>query len=56
MSNLTTHNICMRNVSLERIDQTIFLGVIVDKKLSFKCHVDTLSKKLSSATGAIKKG
>ena len=54
-SNLATQNISMRNVSLERVDQTKFLGVIVDKNLSFKGHVDTLCKKLSSAIGAIKR-
>ena len=47
-SNLTSQNISMRNVSLERSDQTKFLGAIVDKKLGFKGHVDTLCKKLSS--------
>ena len=54
-SNLATQNISMRNVSLERVDQTKLLGVIVDKNLSFKGHVDTLCKKLSSAIGAIKR-
>ena len=32
-SNLTTQNICMRYVSLERADQTKILGVTVDNKL-----------------------
>ena len=45
----------MRIVSLKRVDQTKFSGVIVDKKLSFKGHVDTLSKKSSSVIGAIKR-
>ena len=45
----------MHNVSLERVNKTKFLGVIVDEKLSFKGHVDTLSRKLSSAIGAKKK-
>ena len=55
-SNLTTQVISMRIVSLESFDQTKFLGVIDDEKLSFKGPVDRLSKKLSSAIGAIKRG
>ena len=54
-SNPTIQNISMRNVSFERLDQTKFLGVIVDENLSFKGHVDTLSKKLSSAIREIKR-
>ena len=45
----------MRNVSLERVHQTNFLGAIVDEKLSFKGYIDTLSKKLSNAIGAIER-
>ena len=40
---------------IERIDATKFLGIILDRKLGFKGHVDTLSKKLSCAIVAIKK-
>ena len=51
-SNLIAQSICMRNVSMERVDHTKFLGVIVDKKLGFKGHFDTLSA--IGATKAVK--
>ena len=51
---LFTKYFCMCNVSLERVHQTNFLGGNVDKKLSFKGYVDTMSKKFSNAIEAIK--
>ena len=54
-SNLIRQNVCMRNVPLERGDQSRILVVFVDKRLSFKGHADTLNKKLSNTIEAKKK-
>ena len=54
-SNLNTQNVCIRYVKLRRVDQTKFLGIVVDNKLGFEGHIYTLSKKLSSTIGAIKR-
>ena len=42
-SNLNTQNICIRNVHLERVDQTKFSGIIVTSEICFKGLVDRLS-------------
>ena len=51
-SHLNTRSICTRILHLERVNQTIFLGIDADSKFSFEVHIDRLSKYLSGAIGA----
>ena len=54
-SNLNKQHNSNIHVHLERVDQTKLLCIIIDNNSSSICHVDTLSEKLASARGAIKK-
>ena len=45
--------IFINGVSIKRVHETKFLGVIIDDKLSWKPHADYLHKKLKSACGII---
>ena len=38
---------------LKEVLSTKFLGVVIDNKLNWQAHVDTLHKKLKSATGIL---
>ena len=40
---------------IEEVSSTKFLGVIIDNELTWQPHIDMLSRKLRSATGAIKR-
>ena len=44
-------DIRIKNVSITRSSSVKFLGVIVDEKLSFKKHIEHVSKKLSIGIG-----
>ena len=37
-------NVIFDNVSLERVNSTKFLGVIIDENLTWKNHIDAISK------------
>jgi hypothetical protein len=43
----------INNIIIKRVKQTKFLGVIIDDKLSWKPHILSLNKKLSSICGRI---
>ena len=45
--------LCINGVELDEVEQTKFLGVIIDKNLSWAPHIDALSKKLRCNTGQI---
>ena len=47
--------ICIRNQIITRSKTQKFLGILVDERLSFKEHIDKISKKVSSGIGIIKK-
>ena len=48
-------NIYLENNKIEFVDKFNFLGLIVDKNLSFKPHIDMISNKISRATGIMNK-
>lgn len=45
----------LTDISLDFSDSTVFLGITIDSKLQRRAHIYTLSKKLSSATYAVRK-
>ena len=50
---LDSQNLSINSKIIKRVKQTKFLGVIIDDKLSWKPHILSLNKKLSSACGRI---
>ena len=48
-------NVILDNVSLERVNSTKFLGVIIDKNLTWKNHIDAISKTISRNIGMLTK-
>ena len=49
------HRLCINNHFIKEVDETKFLGVTIDKKLSWIPHINNLHKKLKSASGIIQK-
>ena len=43
------------DVSLKRVNSTKFLGVIINKNLTWKNHIDAISKTISRNTGRLTK-
>ena len=52
-ADIDSYYLSMNNKVIKRVRQTKFLGVIIDDKLSWKPHILSLNKKLSSACGRI---
>ena len=52
-ADIDSQNLSINNKIIKRVSQTKFLGVIIDDKLSWKPHILSLNKKLSSACGRI---
>ena len=50
-----TVNDSLDNVSLKRVNPTMFLGVIIDEKLTWKNHIDAISKTISRNIGMLTK-
>ena len=48
-------NITIRNETLERVYSTKFLGVLIDSKMNWKCHVHHINNKLSKCIGIMVK-
>ena len=48
-------NIKLDGVSLNRVSSTKFLGVIIDENLTWKNHIDAISKTISRNTGMLTK-
>ena len=48
-------NIELGGVSLQRVSSTKFLGVIIDENLTWKNHIDAISKTISRNTGMLTK-
>ena len=47
--------VILNNVSLERVDSTKFLGVIIVENLTWKKHIDVISKMISRNIGMLTK-
>ena len=45
----------INNQAIENTDQTNFLGIIIDKHLSFKPHINKLTTKISQISGVLNK-
>lgn len=54
-SNHKTLKIVVNDRELETVDKTMFLGMILDSKLSFNEHISRLFNKISKSTGIIKR-
>ena len=48
-------NISIDDRTIRRVDHTKSLGLTIDTQLSWSKHVDKISKKVSSAIGALKR-
>ena len=48
-------HINVKNVTIDKVEYTKFLGVIIDEKLSWKQHIEYVRKKLSKSTGILSK-
>ena len=48
-------NVILDYVSLERVNCTKFLGVIIDENLTWKHHIDAISKAISRNIGMLTK-
>ena len=48
-------NVKIQNTNIERVSVTIFLGVMIDAQLSWKCHIKYTCKKISKCVGVILK-
>ena len=48
-------NVILYNLSLERVNSTKFLGVVIDENLTWKHHIDAISKTISRNTGMLTK-
>ena len=48
-------NVIFDDVSLERVNSTKFLGVIIDENLNWKHHIDAISKTISRNIGMLTK-
>ena len=48
-------NIVLDDVSLEKVNRTKFLGVVIDENLTWKCHIDAISKTISRNIGVLNK-
>ena len=46
-------SINVKNVAIDRVSHTKFLGVVIDEKLNWKYHIDHIRKKLSKCTGIL---
>ena len=47
------NNFIINNVSISVTDSVKLLGITIDKKLNFKCHIEELCKKAFSQTKAL---
>ena len=53
--NFNTENFDLKinNHNIENVDQGLFLGTYIDKKLNFKSHIDYISSKISKSIGIL---
>lgn len=50
---LTTPTLKLNNIAIKHVTETKFLGVIIDDKLSWQPHINSLSKKLACSAGIL---
>ena len=55
LSPIDIADVHMNNVKIEYASSTRFLGVIIDDKLSFKLHINEITKKISKNIGVLYK-
>ena len=55
MFSVTFLNVILDNTVLDRISHTKFLGVLIDENLTWKYHIDCVSKTLSRNIGIMNK-
>ena len=48
-------SITLSNHSIDRLNETVFLGVIIDENLSWKPHIANVARKVSKSLGIILK-
>lgn len=48
-------HIMINNTNIERVQQNVFLGVIIDEKLSWKPHINYLCSKVAKCVGVMKR-
>ena len=48
-------SITLSNHSIDRVNETVFLGVIIDENLSWKPHIANVARKVSKSLGIILK-
>lgn len=48
-------NITIDNHKIEYVSNFNYLGIVIDKNLNWKCHIETLSKKISKTIGIMNK-
>ena len=48
-------NVILDDTVLDRVKYTKFLGVLIDENLTWKCHIDSVSKTLSRNIGIMNK-
>ena len=48
-------NIVLDDIPINQVSSTKFLGVLVDKKLNWKIHINTVCKKISKSIGILRK-
>ena len=53
--NVSNVDIYLDKTKLKRVDKTIFLGVTIDENLSWKNHIDGITKTISRNIGMINK-
>ena len=54
-STISNTTVMLDNVSVKRVEETKFLGVLVDQHLSWKSHISYVAKKISKTIGIISK-
>ena len=47
--------ISIENRDIERVYKTKFLGVVIDSKLNWRCHIDYIANRISKNIGIIVK-
>jgi len=51
--NVVTPDVCINGRIIDKVDEAKFLGITVDRKLSFIPHVDNVCKQVARATGIL---
>ena len=55
ISLLSSHKVCMNHTEIKQKDSVKFLGLLLDKNINFKSHVDFICTKLSKSLFALRR-